>query len=75
LKPTGMKRGNRRAQLARKKRQALELYPHDPQAANANHLAKCSCHMCGNPRKHFKKRTLNELRQINVGDDEGKVLP
>lgn len=22
----------------------------------------CSCHMCGNPRKHFKKKTIQERR-------------
>jgi hypothetical protein len=74
MKPTGVKRGNRRAQLAKKKRKARKLFPHDQQATNANHLAHCSCHMCGNPRKHWRLRSLNELRQINVGDDEGKSL-
>lgn len=24
--------------------------------------AKCSCSMCGNPRKHFKKITLQEIK-------------
>lgn len=22
----------------------------------------CSCHMCGNPRKHFKQKTIQEKR-------------
>jgi hypothetical protein len=22
----------------------------------------CSCHMCGNPRKHFKEKTMQEKR-------------
>lgn len=73
-KPTGTRRGDRRAQLEKKKRKARELYPHDPKATNANHLAQCSCHMCGNPRKHWKQRTISELRQIEVGQDEAKSL-
>lgn len=28
----------------------------------AHSPAICSCHMCGNPRKHFKQRTIQELR-------------
>ena len=32
------------------------------------HCCKCSCWMCGNPRKHFKQRTLKEqaLEPIEV---------
>lgn len=26
--------------------------------------AKCSCHMCGNPRKHWKELTIQERRHI-----------
>ena len=29
---------------------------------NADNLKKCSCWMCGNPRKHFKERTLQEKK-------------
>ena len=36
--------------------------PDDHFDKDSNHLAKCSCHMCGNPRKHFKEITLNEKR-------------
>ncbi len=28
----------------------------------AHSPAICSCHMCGNPRKHWKQRTIQELR-------------
>ncbi|MBK1666538.1 hypothetical protein CKO28_00590 [Rhodovibrio sodomensis] len=28
----------------------------------ADHLAVCSCTMCGNPRRHFGSRTLQEQR-------------
>ena len=32
----------------------------------------CSCWMCGNPRRHFKSKTMQEKRQeyIKNGDDE-----
>ena len=26
----------------------------------------CSCVMCGNPRRYFGKKTLNELRNVDV---------
>jgi hypothetical protein len=29
---------------------------------HADNLAMCSCHMCGNPRKHWKQRTIQELK-------------
>ena len=28
----------------------------------AHSPAICSCHACGNPRKHWKQRTIQELR-------------
>lgn len=53
----------RRASFARMKKRALRLYPHDTQAKNANHLAVCSCFMCGNPRRYFKnEKTMQERR-------------
>jgi hypothetical protein len=27
-----------------------------------NHGKLCSCHMCGNPRRHFNERTIQEKR-------------
>lgn len=32
-----------------------------------NNRAQCSCHMCGNPRKHWKDKTIQErkLEKIN----------
>lgn len=59
-KPGSHKRGLRRAALARKKRKARIIYPHDHKARSANHLAACSCHMCGNPRRHWNKDTMQE---------------
>lgn len=29
----------------------------------ANHGCDCSCAMCGNPRRHFGERTIQELRK------------
>lgn len=31
-----------------------------------NHLALCSCHLCGNPRKHWNELTIQEKRQEAV---------
>ena len=28
----------------------------------ANNMAKCSCYMCGNPRRHFNQLTFQEQR-------------
>lgn len=28
----------------------------------ADHMAQCSCHMCGNPRKHFGEKTMQEKK-------------
>jgi hypothetical protein len=57
-------RARRRAHLARYKAKARKLYPHDPQATLANHLAVCSCPMCGNPRRHFQEKTRQERTHL-----------
>lgn len=51
----------RRHQLAKKKRDAKQIYPHDEHATSANHLAMCSCYMCGNPRKWWNSKTRQEI--------------
>lgn len=28
----------------------------------STHGRPCSCHMCGNPRKHYKQKTLQEKK-------------
>lgn len=61
-KPGFAKRALRRTALARKKRQARKIYPHDTCGRTANHLKVCSCHMCGNPRKHWNQLSMQELR-------------
>lgn len=30
----------------------------------------CSCHMCGNPRKHWKDKTMQEKRFEEYGNNE-----
>ncbi len=52
----------RRTDAARMKAKARRVYPHDPAARNANHLAACSCPICGNPRRHGDEPTLQERR-------------
>lgn len=50
-------------------RRKERLHPYwrsdEPAAAGkyANHGCNCSCHMCGNPRRHFGERTIQEIRQ------------
>ena len=29
----------------------------------------CSCHMCGNPRRYFKERTMQERRFLSASED------
>lgn len=55
------KRSRRRMDLARMKAKARKLYPHDPQAKLADHLAECSCPSCGNQRRH-EGPPIRELR-------------
>ena len=59
-------RAIRRHHLARMRAKAFRLYPDKPKAATyADHLAVCSCWMCGNPRRHAKgteRLTLQERR-------------
>lgn len=34
----------------------------------ANHLADCSCYMCGNPRRYWGEVTIQERRAPQCGD-------
>ncbi|KFI24206.1 hypothetical protein CG51_18560 [Haematobacter missouriensis] len=52
----------RRADLARMKKKALKVYPHDKRATSANNLKVCSCWMCGNPRRYSGEMTIQERR-------------
>lgn len=41
-----------------------QAWPSDEYHAGlyANHGCNCSCHMCGNPRRHFKQLTMQERK-------------
>ncbi len=54
-----MSRALRRHHLERMKAKAASI---GRKAKEANHLAICSCHMCGNPRKWWKRKTFQEIR-------------
>ena len=56
------KRALRRHQKARVKAKTRRVYPHDGQAKSADHLAVCSCWMCGNPRKWYGEPTIQERK-------------
>lgn len=66
------KRAERRHHLRRMKTKAERIYWQSPLAKyfgdsspmikTANHLKSCSCYMCGNPRKWFKEKTIQELK-------------
>lgn len=57
------KRALRRHHLNRMKAKARSVLPDTPNAERfANHLKRCSCHMCGNPRKIWKTKTLQETK-------------
>jgi hypothetical protein len=36
---------------------------------HCNHIAICSCAMCGNPRKWFGRRTLSEIKHISANKE------
>jgi hypothetical protein len=60
----------RRQDLLRMKNKARRIYPHDGQAALANHLAVCSGPCCGNPRRHFGEPTIQEKRFLEKARGE-----
>lgn len=63
------KRARRRRDLDRMKAKARRLYPDNrvPER-HANHLAVCSCWMCGNPRRYWREATVQE-RRSGMNDD------
>jgi len=56
------KRARRIADKLRMKAKCRRLYPHDRKARAAEYLAVCSCAMCGNPRRYFGEKTIQERR-------------
>ena len=69
MKPFGNKRAARRHHKARMKKRAVRIYSQDPISAPENasrwgdHITVCSCYMCGNPRKWFGEKTMQEKRR------------
>ena len=63
----------RRRDLLRMRAKARRIYPHDPKGRLANHLAACSCCLCGNPRLFGKRDrlTLQEKRARDADEDGG----
>jgi len=51
------------------KKKAIKLYGsyHRKAIYYADHLAICSCAMCGNPRKYFGKKTIQERKYLEDG--------
>ncbi len=74
-----MSRAENRANEHRAKKRAAkklaihsdeELTPRDIGKNAAVHGAACSCHLCGNPRKHFNELTPQEKRaQLDLFDE------
>lgn len=61
------KRARRRRDLWRMKQRARRIYPRDPNAKLADHLAHCSRACCGNQRRSFwnsgeQQLTMQERR-------------
>lgn len=59
------KRAERRHHLKRMKSKAKSVYWYnepDKAITLANHLASCSCSRCGNPRKYYKEKTIQEKK-------------
>lgn len=56
------KRLRRRVDLKRMKAKAVRLYGRKVSEKLADHLAACSCWMCGNPRKWHGELTMQERR-------------
>lgn len=59
------KRSIRRHHLNRMKNKAKKVYwfnEPDKAITLANHLASCSCSICGNPRKYYKEKTIQEKK-------------
>lgn len=66
-----MGRARRRQDLSRMKAKARKVYPHDKDARWANHLQGCSCHGCGNPRRHCGEVTMQERKAPTAADWAG----
>jgi hypothetical protein len=64
-----MKRAERRHHADRMKAKAKRVRPWDSTATHkADHLAICSCSMCGNPRRHFKGKDRITIQERKIKD-------
>lgn len=63
------KRARRIRDKLRMKAKARKVRPWDEKATNADHLASCSCYMCGNPRKYFGDLTVQELKHQDYSEE------
>ena len=74
-----LRRHHRERMLQRALRSCVLSYAlsgEDPQSQReialgwSNNLAKCSCSMCGNPRKYWGEITAQERRQLQAALDD-----
>lgn len=64
------RRAARRANKERMKAKAKRTLPiWEGAVHNADHLAHCSCYMCGNPRRHFNEKSVQERRKDQENHD------
>lgn len=56
----------------RAKKIAKTIWKTDEKALSKayNHLAICSCHMCGNPRRYFNEKTISEKKNEEKFKDD-----
>jgi hypothetical protein len=60
------KRAERRKDSFRMKRKARRVYPNSTHPEKvADHLAACSCFMCGNPRRYGQGPSMAERRKLS----------
>lgn len=57
------KRVKERAARIGKLLSSTRFFDADDWAKRAEHMAKCSCWMCGNPRRHFGEVTMKEKKE------------
>ena len=54
--------GHRRTVDRRRLSKRLTQFPPEQRVKNGDHRKKCSCWMCGNPRRHMGEKTIQERR-------------
>ena len=68
LSPRSRRRQERLRMIARARHAVVFMEMKEPERIsfalrNYDHLKNCSCRMCGNPRKWYGERTLQERRR------------